>query len=108
MKKTFIRVQSIDGSRSQGFGYTRDVRDMMLRMRTNNIPFLQGNSFSGNYGSRRTLANWSENHDLLIALVRDSDIPLIRLLNTHCRVSEEPEFKWRDYYWKSRIFNRAK
>lgn len=77
-------------------------------MRNNGIPFLQANSFGGNYGSRHTMVNWTAGHDLLIALVRDSDVPLIHLLNTHCRVSEETDFKWRDFHWKSRIYNRTK
>jgi hypothetical protein len=86
MDKTFIRIQGIRGG-------STPVLNMMSTMRENGIPFVLANNYY-HYGSRRLILNWSSGGELLYALVRISDIPMIKLLNTQCRIVENPEFEW--------------
>ncbi len=86
MKKTFLRIQGIKGG-------TMPVWELMEAMRENGIPFVQANSYQ-HTGSRETAAYWENGKDLLYALVRVSDIPLVHLINSGCVVKEEPTFNW--------------
>jgi hypothetical protein len=89
MKKTFLRIQGFNGG-------CEPVMAIMQQMREASIPFIIANDHIHS-GSRRLLREWPVGSDLLYALVRQSDVPLIKLINTKCRIVEDPDFNW----WKT-------
>jgi hypothetical protein len=85
VKKTVLRIQAKGGR--------APVVAMMEAMIRAGIPFVMANSVS-HPGSRATLRDWGENSDLLFALVRDSDVAMIRLINTECTIRDNNHVWW--------------